>query len=178
MDKIGMVAGSFDPITLGHVHVIKEAVKMVDLLYVAVAKNSAKKHLLHEKVRHILTNAVLAEELTPDDFYRTKTIILPKDEFTARFAQSINASFIFRGIRNVADFEYENAQQLINKKIAPKVTTVFFMPPADLVSVSSSALRSMIGIKGWDVVAEPYLPSLVIKHLQDLVIKHLQGQET
>ena len=92
---------------------------------------------------------------------------LPNGQFTARAAKNLGASLVVRGLRNVVDFEYEHSQQLINTTIEPGVTTVFVMPPTQLIAVSSSAIKSMVGIEGWEELAENYLTLAALNALRN-----------
>lgn len=167
-----IVAGSFDPITRGHLYVVEQALKCVDEVYIVLARNSGKSGLFSLDERSLLIENSVKEVFGAVDAARIKTCIMPDKTFTAHFASSIGANIIFRGIRNVVDFEQEHALKLINSFAAPEVTTVFVMPPAELTAVSSSAIKGMVGLSGWQGVVSGFLPRTVITALEN---KHLKS---
>lgn len=159
--KIGVVSGSFDPITMGHIYVIEKALTVVDKLHVLIATNPSKKYfftdeerggMVYNALNYTIKNAV--DDITVE--------FLPHTEFTAIYAAELGASTIFRGIRNVVDFEYEHSQDLFNTSIAPSVTTMYIMPPPELIQVSSSMVKSMIGMRDWQDKVSNYMPKNVI----------------
>lgn len=167
--KIGVYAGSFDPITLGHMHVIEKALTMVDQLFILIADNPNKKYMSTMWARQDMIIDSIVEKFGVQVFQgntpRIEVSFLHHKEFTAKIAVELNASLLFRGLRNVIDFEYEHGIQDINKLIAPELTTVFIMPPPELVAVSSSVIRGMIHINGSIDIAKKYVPQAVINHL-------------
>jgi len=165
---IGVVTGSFDPITLGHIHVIKEAQRVVDQVIILVANNPDKKYMFDFEERYDIVVDSINEQLGLTGISIHKC---PHDVFTAQYARlSLGASVIFRGLRNVVDFEYEHGQQMVNDGIEPDVSTVFVMPPPELVAVSSSMIRGMTKIAGWQKVAQKYLPKAALKALKEKVL--------
>lgn len=162
--SIGVVSGSFDPITLGHLHVIKEARKVCDEVIIFVANNPDKKYMFEFGERNQLVAEALVEEFGYDSAINIQ--YLSSGEFTASAASDLGANVIFRGLRNVVDFEYEHGMQMVNHAIEPNITTVFVMPPTELIAVSSSMIKGMIGIRGWDSVAKKYVPKCVLKALK------------
>lgn len=165
--KTGIVAGSFDPITLGHTWLIKEACGLVDELYVAVGLNKNKKGTFTPEVRQELIKATLRDELTSEEFSKIRVVYM-EDEFLVNFAKAHGIKYIFRGIRNSFDFEDEHRMQQVNQKISPDARTVFLIPPRDLTEVSSTVVRSFVGLKGWQLVASSYVHPAVLKALEGL----------
>jgi pantetheine-phosphate adenylyltransferase len=161
--SIAVVSGSFDPITLGHIHVIKEAQKMAHEVIVLVADNPDKKYFFDHDERYDLVVDSINEQL---GLTGITIAFLPENTFTANVAKQFGADVIVRGLRNVVDFEYEHGQQMVNFAIEPEVSTVFVMPPPDLVAVSSSMIRGMVKINGWEKVAKKYLPKAALKALK------------
>lgn len=158
-----VVSGSFDPITKGHLFVIDQALKMADEVIVLVANNPDKKYRFTlEQRQHIITQAV-RDELSSDA--RVRVEVLPDKMFTAKVAKSLGAQLVVRGLRNVVDFEYEHSQQLINTTIEPEVSTVFVMPPTELIAISSSAIKGMVGIEGFEALARKYVPEVALRAL-------------
>ena len=166
MNKIGVVSGSFDPITMGHIHVISKALMIVDTIHVIVANHPSKKYYFSEDERLDIALNSLTECL-PNDVNRINVQLLPGDEFTAIYARELGANIIFRGIRNVVDFEYEHSQQLFNSEISPEVTTMYIMPPPELIQVSSSMIKSMKGMKDWKSKVTKNMPSYALNKLEN-----------
>ena len=166
MSTLGIVSGSFDPITLGHLFVITKALAIVDTVHVLIAGNPAKKYFFNEDERHDIVQQSIRDAL-PNDYEKVTVSFLPYDEFTAIYAKEVlGATTIFRGIRNVVDFEYEHSQQLFNADIAPEVTTVFVMPPPELIQVSSSMVKSMIGMRDWQHKVTKCMPPYALMKLE------------
>ena len=83
------------------------------------------------------------------------------NRYLVDYAQSIGASYILRGIRSPADFEYERVMRHMNADMCPKITTVFLMPPRHIAEVSSSLVKGMVGPKGWQDTVERFVPEFV-----------------
>ena len=170
--KIGAITGSFDPITRGHVYVIEEALKLVDKLVILIAFNPEKKYTFsYEEREELIIQAIKKNTVInfADKYITFKH--LPSNKFAAEAACEEGATVIFRGLRNVVDFEYEHSLQLINSNISPEVSTVFVMPPAEFIAVSSSAVKGMVGLDNWEKVAIRYVNAHVIAALSS---KHLE----
>ena len=123
-EHIGVYPGTFDPVTNGHLDIIRRGARLVDRLVIAVAKNAGKGPLftLEERV------AILEEEvaaLPPIDGYQIE--IRAFDTLLMHFAESVGASVIVRGLRAVSDFEYEFQMAGMNSRLNPKIDTVFLM---------------------------------------------------
>lgn len=159
-----VVSGSFDPITKGHLYVIEQARKMADMVIVLVAHNPEKRYRFSLDERTRIIEASIREALGDADGVSVQA--LPNGQFTATVAKQLGAHLVVRGLRNVVDFEYEHSQQLINSAIEPEVATVFVMPPTDLIAVSSSAIKGMSGIDGWEAVAAKYVPEAALRALR------------
>ncbi len=156
--KHGVYAGSFDPLTVGHLWMIEQGVHLFDRLTVAIGINPNKKPAF-----------AVDERL---DLLRESTRDLPGVEiasfgaqFLIHYARSIGATHILRGIRSAADFEYERTMRNLNGDIEPKVTSVFLMPPRDIAEVSSSMVKGLIGPDGWEPIVRKYVPPAVYRRL-------------
>lgn len=161
MNKIGIVAGSFDPITRGHTWLIKQAVELVDTLHVVIGINAGKKYMFTPAERAEQVETVLRSELCFDDYSKIYIDTL-KNDLLIHFAEDIKAFHIFRGIRNVGDFEYESDIQEVNRRINHKIKHVYFIPPPDLGNVSSSTIKGLIGFYSWETVVSQFAhPSIV-----------------
>ena len=158
--KRAVYAGSFDPVTNGHLWMIREAVKLFDELIVAVGVNSEKSSTFSIEERVSLLHAVAGDcsQLRVDVF---------ENQFLVNYAQSIGANYIIRGIRTASDYEYERTMRHINFDLHPDITTIFLLPPREYAEVSSTMVKSLIGPCGWEHVIRQYLPQPVyIKLIQ------------
>ena len=138
--KIALYPGSFDPVTLGHLDVIKRASKVVDKLIIGVLKNSSKNVLFSETER-----VEMIRMLTQD---------LPNVEvaafhgLTVDYAHERGATFLVRGLRAVTDFEYELQMAQTNHKVAPDIDTLFFTTSVQYAYVSSSIVKEVASYGG------------------------------
>ena len=151
-------AGSFDPITNGHVWMVKEGAVLFDELVVAIGINPEKRYTfsLDERMAMLHETVGAIANVTVDSF---------ENDYLVDYAHDVGASFILRGIRSVADYSYENGMRHINSDMRPELTTVFLMPPRQMTEVSSSLVKGLIGPKGWRDVVEKYVPDTVMKRL-------------
>ncbi len=131
--RIAVYPGSFDPLTNGHIDVIERAVKLFDLLIVAVSRNTSKKPLFTVAERLDMLQKVLQPfiNVQVDSF----------EGLTVNYAKSKNAQAIIRGLRAVSDFENEFMMALINKKLTPGIETIFLTTRAEFSFISSSAVK-------------------------------------
>jgi len=153
---ISLYAGSFDPITRGHEWIIDNA---PGELTIAVADNPAKRSTFTAAVR-----ADLVRETTRGR-RRIQVIGLV---YLAEFAAEIGADYIIRGVRSVADYEYERAYADVNRTINPHPIHMLMMPPPELASVSSSVVKSLVGPAGWEAVVAKYVSPVVLEALRAL----------
>ena len=166
--RIGLFAGSFDPITLGHQHIIKTALTMVDFLIIGISHNSQKKGLLPVETRVKLIQSSLAEHVEKKDLDRLIVLRIPEKVLTVNFAESYGVKFLFRGLRTATDLEYENQINLLQKKIAPGIETIYLITPRELIEISSSLVKGVLGYENWDVVAANYVSKSVLDCLKNL----------
>ena len=132
--RIGLYPGTFDPITNGHLDIIGRAVKLVDRLVVGVAINSGKSPLftLEERV-------ALVKQETADLHRDTEILVEPFDSLLMHFAQKLDATLIVRGLRAVADFEYEFQMTAMNQQLNRDIETVFLMADPRHQAIASKA---------------------------------------
>lgn len=140
MPKTALYAGSFDPITNGHADLIKRSLQFVDRLVVGVAVNVSKQPLFSEDERVTLIKAAL------DDDPRVE--VRAFRGLVVEFAQKVGAKVILRGLRAVADFEYEYQMALMNRHLAPTLETMFMVPSLEVSYVSSSLVREVARFGG------------------------------
>ena len=135
-ERVAVFAGSFDPITRGHVDLVRRATRLFDRVVVAVAVNSGKQPLfsLDERVA-LVTGALAAERVVAE--------VARLDGLLVAFARAVGATFLVRGVRSVADFEYEQQMARMNAYIAAGIDTVFLSPAPELGWVSSTLVREV-----------------------------------
>ncbi len=159
MHTIGVVAGSFDPITRGHEWLIGEAARLVDHLHVVIGVNPAKKYTFSDAERRAMVETCVADldvVGTPTDIHFLSNDLL------IQFAVKAGATHLIRGIRDTSDFNYETQMALVNRKIAPAVRTVYMVPPPELSEVSSSTVRGLVGFNGWQDIVKGYVHPCVL----------------
>jgi pantetheine-phosphate adenylyltransferase len=149
-------AGSFDPLTNGHLWMIHEGAKLFDHLVVAVGVNAAKRTVFSSADRvGMIREAVRGlANVEVDEF---------SQQFLADYARQKGCRHILRGIRQESDYEYERGMRYLNEGLNPDLTTVFLIPPRDLVETSSSLIKSLIGPVGWEFAVRPFLPASVYR---------------
>ncbi len=141
--RIGIYPGTFDPITKGHLHIIKRASKLVDKLIISVALNPHKKTLFtHEERVALATKDVQTLSLT------CEIEVQPFDELLVHYAQNANACCVFRGLRAISDFDYEFQMTGMNLHLAPELETVFLMAADKWQFVSSSFIKEIHALNG------------------------------
>ena len=159
--KRAVYAGSFDPVTNGHLWMIREAVELFDELIVAVGVNPEKHCTFSVEERVGLLRSVTGgfSKLRVDVF---------ENQFLVNYAQSIGANYIIRGIRTASDYEYERTMRYINSDLHPDITTIFLLPPREYAEVSSTMVKGLVGPRGWESVIRQYLPEPVYRKLIEM----------
>lgn len=156
-------AGSFDPITNGHLWMIKEGVRLFDELVVVVGVNPNKEPTFSTEERLLMVkDSVRAfPNIHMDSF---------EHRFLVKYAQSVGAQYILRGIRSEGDYEYERSMCHVNCDLCPEVLTVFLIPPREIAEVSSGLVKALIGPEGWETVVRQYVPAAAY----DTIIKRFR----
>ncbi|HEX8383313.1 MAG TPA: pantetheine-phosphate adenylyltransferase [Sphingomonas sp.] len=135
-ERIGVYPGTFDPITLGHVDIIRRGARLVDRLVVGVTTNASKSPMFSVEERV----AMVSDEVTRID---GAIEVVPFDALLMHFAQEQGASVIVRGLRAVADFEYEYQMAGMNQQIARHIETVFLMADVALQPIASKLVKEI-----------------------------------
>ena len=138
--RTAVYAGSFDPITRGHEDLIKRSFAFVDRIVVAVATNVSKQPLFTTDERVTFIRAAVGDDPRID--------VRQFHGLLVDFARSVGANLIIRGLRAVADFEYEYQMALMNRHLAPGLETVFMVPSLDTTYISSSLVREVAKFNG------------------------------
>jgi pantetheine-phosphate adenylyltransferase len=143
MTRVGLYPGTFDPVTNGHIDIIGRAVKLVDKLVIGVAVNAEKAPMfgIEERV------AMLRDE-TAALASRAVIEVQPYDTLTLHFAQSVGASHIVRGLRAVADFEYEFQMTAMNQQMNREIETVFLMADPRHQAIASRLVKEIARLDG------------------------------
>lgn len=140
MPTTGIYAGSFDPITRGHEDLIRRALGFVDRLIVAVTSNANKAPLFAVEDRVELVRSSIERD--------QRVEVLPFEGLLVDFARAHGATLLIRGLRAVADFEYEYQMALMNRHLAPAIETIFMVPSLDTSYISSSLVREVARFGG------------------------------
>jgi pantetheine-phosphate adenylyltransferase len=161
-------AGSFDPPTNGHLWVIETGAELFDELHVAVAVNPIKKSMftMEERVE------MLEEIARP---FGNVTIGNFENKYTVRYAKELGYNYLLRGLRNADDFNSEKTLSSLNSDIEPKIRTFYVAGPDELLKVSSSNVKNMMGPEDWEHEIERYVPQFVlgalVKRFEELKVK-------
>lgn len=140
MEKIALFPGSFDPITLGHVSVIRRALPLFDKIIIAIGINSDKTHMFPLEKRKAWIEAVFKNESAIE--------VQTYNGLTVDFCKKADAGFILRGLRTSADFEFERSIGQINRKLYNDVETIFLLTEPEFTPVSSSVVRDVFRYGG------------------------------
>lgn len=159
--KKAVYAGSFDPLTNGHMWIIEHAATIFDQLVIAIGHNPQKSYTLPLDVRLEMLNQAT------DKLSNIELTILD-NEFLVHYAKRLQANFIIRGVRNSNDYEYERSMHYINSDLCSDIDTVFLMPPRKYAEVSSSMVKGLIGPDGWQDIIKQYIPISVFNKLEQI----------
>jgi len=143
---IGLYPGTFDPVTLGHLDIIKRAVKLVDHLVIGVAINASKNPMFNLDERVAMVKAE-AEKLAAG---HATIEVKAFDSLLVKFAAELGASVIIRGLRAVSDFEYEFQMVAMNQRLNTEIETVFLMADPRHQAISSKLVKE-IALLGGDI---------------------------
>ena len=160
MKKIAIYPGSFDPITNGHVDLIKRASNIFDEVIVAITQNAKKSSFLSIEQR---------VSATKNSIKSLKNVrVLSFNSLLVDFAKHHQAQIIIRGLRAVSDFEYEFQLSGMNKRLNPDIETLFMTPSEEFANISSSLVREILSLGG-DIT--PFVPEDVKSILLNTIQK-------
>ncbi|MDP8268629.1 MAG: pantetheine-phosphate adenylyltransferase [Candidatus Tenebribacter davisii] len=138
--KIALYAGTFDPITNGHIDILTKASKVFDKIILAVADNTGKDTIFTLEERTDLCKRSIVEN--------NKIEVMNFSGLAIDFANEIDATTMIRGLRALSDFEYELSLTLMNKNLCEELETVFFVPDNKYLYLSSTMIREVVSLGG------------------------------
>ncbi len=163
--KIAVYAGTFDPVTLGHLDILERSSRMFDKVILAIAEENYKDNLFNAEER-----LAIAKEATA---HIDNVEVMLFNGLTVEFCRSVGAQVIIRGLRALSDFEKEFQIALMNKKVAPEIDSVFLMTAPEYQFVSSSMVKnfSLLGCVPEGIIAPCVTDALLAK------LRANEGQE-
>ena len=150
-------AGTFDPLTVGHMDLVRRSVALFDRLVLAVARRTPKDVLFTVEERVAMTREAVKDLPTVD--------VVSFDGLLIEYARKRGVRVLVRGLRHYSDFEYEFQMALINRKMAPEIETIFMMPSEEHSYLSSSRIKELASLGGnvGEFVPPCVLPVLMAK---------------
>ena len=161
MSKIAIYPGTFDPITYGHIDVIKKSLKLFDKVVVGVSDESNKDYLFSSDERIEIVNKALFKDLKLN---RKKIIVVTFGSLTTDLCKKYKSNIILRGLRAVSDFEYEFQLAGMNRKLNQNIETIFLMSDVENQIISSRFVKEIVKLKG-DI--KKFTTKSTIKSLKD-----------
>ena len=145
MKKVAIYPGTFDPITFGHIDVIKKALKLFDKVIVALSDGNNKDYLFNSKERIEIVRKALFSDLK---FNKKKIEVIIFKSLTTDLCRKHKSNIILRGLRAVSDFEYEFQLAGMNRKLDNNIETIFLMSDIENQIISSRFVKEIVRLKG------------------------------
>ena len=145
MNKVAIYPGTFDPITYGHIDVIKKALKLFDKIVVGVSEVSNKNYLFNSQERINIVNKALFNDLKLN---KKNIFVVPFGSLTTDLCKKYKSNIILRGLRAVSDFEYEFQLAGMNRKLNNNIETIFLMSDVENQIISSKFVKEIISLGG------------------------------
>ena len=145
MKKTAIYPGTFDPITFGHIDVIKKALKIFDKIIVAVSNGNNKNYLFNSDERVDIVNKALFKDL---NYKKNKISVITFNNLTTNLCRKYKSNVILRGLRAVSDFEYEFQLAGMNRKLNNKIETIFLMSDVENQIISSRFVKEIAELGG------------------------------
>ena len=161
MKKVAIYPGTFDPITFGHIDVIKKSLKLFDNVVVALSDGNNKNYLFNADERIKIVKKALFVDLKLD---KKKIEIIIFKSLTTDLCKKYNSNIILRGLRAVSDFEYEFQLAGMNRKLNNNIETIFLMSDVENQIISSKFVKEIVRLKG-DI--NKFTTKSTIKSLKD-----------
>ena len=161
MNKVAIYPGTFDPITFGHIDVMKKGLKLFDKIVVAVSNVDNKNYLFDSNERIEIVNEALFKDLKLN---RKKISVVSFSTLTTDLCKKYKSNIILRGLRAVSDFEYEFQLAGMNRKLNNNIETIFLMSDVENQIISSRFVKEIVKLKG-DI--KKFTTKSTIKSLKD-----------
>ena len=161
MNKVAIYPGTFDPITFGHIDVIKKALRIFDKIIVAASGDNNKNYLFNSEERIEIIKKALFVDLKLD---RRKIEIISFKSLTTDLCKKYKSNIILRGLRAVSDFEYEFQLAGMNRKLNNSIETIFLMSDVENQIISSRFVKEIVKLNG-DI--KKFTTKSTIKSLKD-----------
>ena len=145
MNKVAIYPGTFDPITYGHIDVIKKSLKLFDRVVVAVSDVNDKNYLFQSDERIEIVEKALFKDLK---FNKKKITVISFSSLTTDLCKKYKSNIILRGLRAVSDFEYEFQLAGMNRKLNNNIETLFLMSDVENQIISSKFVKEIVKLKG------------------------------
>jgi len=145
MSKVAIYPGTFDPITYGHIDVIKKALKLFDKIVVGVSNVSNKNYLFESQERIDIVNKALFNDLKLN---KKKILVVSFSSLTTDLCKKYKSNIILRGLRAVSDFEYEFQLAGMNRKLNNNIETIFLMSDVENQIISSRFVKEIVKLNG------------------------------
>ena len=145
MNKVVIYPGTFDPITYGHIDVIKKALKLFDRIVVGVSNVSNKNYLFSSEERIDIVNKALFKDLKLN---KKKIVVVSFNSLTTDLCKKFKSNIILRGLRAVSDFEYEFQLAGMNRKLNNNIETIFLMSDVENQIISSKFVKEIVKLGG------------------------------